>query len=387
MMQLSRRSFIKQTGITTGGIAIIPSLLSKHHVNKKYLGKKLNVALVGLGRYAAILADGLQESQYCKLNGVVTGHAEKAQVWKSKYNLADKNIYNYDSFDSIANNPDIDVVYVVLPNSMHKEYTIRAAKAGKHVICEKPMAITSQECLEMINACKQAGVQLAIGYRLHYEPYNLEMKRLGQQQVFGPVRYVEAGLGYRTFEFEGANADKDFDINSPNEWRLNKKWSGGGALMNLGVYCVQASRYILGEDPISVTAQYGIVHDAKRFAQVEETVLWQTQFSGGAVANFNTSYGYSIDGLYASADNGFFELSPAISYGPFKGRSSNGEMHFPDINQQAAQLDGIGKLLLENKPLPEHISGKEGLTDMCVIEAIYKAANSGSKVKVVYPQV
>src|ERR1700759_5657548 len=112
MMQLSRRSFIKQIGITTTGIAIVPSLLSKHRVNKKYAGKKLNVALVGLGRYAAILADGLQESEYCKLNGVVTGHAEKAKAWKSKYNLADKNIYNYENFDSIANNADIDIVYV-----------------------------------------------------------------------------------------------------------------------------------------------------------------------------------------------------------------------------------------------------------------------------------
>ena len=384
MKQTSRRSFIKQTGITAAGITIVPSLLS--HLNI-YTGKKLNVALVGLGRYAAILADGLQVSQYCQLSGIVTGHPEKAQAWKSKYNIPDKNIYNYENFDSIANNKDIDIVYVVLPNSMHKEYTIRAAKAGKHVICEKPMAITSQECEEMISACKQAGVQLAIGYRLHYEPYNLEMKRLGQEKIFGTVRYLEAGLGYQTINFEGANADKDFDINSPNEWRLNKKWSGGGALMNLGVYCVQASRYILGENPVSVTAQYGTVHDAKRFAQVEETILWQAQFPGGAVANCNTSYGYSIDGLYASAENGFFELSPAISYGPFKGRSSNGEMHFDDINQQAAQLDGIGKLLLENKPLPDHISGKEGLTDLRVIEAIYKAANTNSKVEIAYPEV
>jgi len=222
---------------------------------------------------------------------------------------------------------------------------------------------------------------------LHYEPYNLEMKRLGHQKVYGPVRYVEAGLGYKTINFEGNNTGKDFDINDPNEWRLNKRWSGGGALMNLGVYCVQASRYILGENPISVTAQYGKIHDAKRFAQVEETILWQAQFPGGAIASCNTSYGYSIDGLYATADDGFFELSPAISYGPFKGRTSKGEMNFPDINQQAAQLDGVGKLILENKPLPDNIAGKEGLTDMYVIEAIYKAANSGGKVDVVYETI
>jgi len=385
MKKTSRRSFLAQTGVTAAGIAIAPTFLSNKAIPKtKYTGKKLNVTLVGLGRYAAILADGLQESQYCKLAGVVTGHPEKGEAWKKQYNIPDKNIYNYENFDSIVNNKDIDVIYIVLPNAMHKEYTIRAAKAGKHVICEKPMAISSQECNEMIEACKQAGVQLAIGYRLHYEPYNLEMKRLGQDKVFGEVRYVEAGLGYQTINFEGTNAGKDFNINDPLEWRLNKRWSGGGALMNLGVYCVQASRYILGENPTSVSAQYGTVHDAKRFAQVEETILWQANFPGGAVANCNTSYGYNIDRLYASAANGFFELAPAISYGPFKGASSNGDMHFPDINQQAAQLDGIGKLILENKALPDHISGKEGLIDLCVIEAIYKAANTGSKVDVVY---
>jgi predicted dehydrogenase len=365
------------------GIALVPNFLTKHW-GKIYEGKKLNVALIGLGNYAAILADGLQQSQYCRLAGVVTGHPAKAEAWKKKYNIPDKNIYNYDNFDSVAGNPDIDLVYVVLPNSMHKEYTIRAAKAGKHVICEKPMAISSAQCMDMIDACKNAGVQLAIGYRLHYEPYNLEMKRLGQDKVFGTVRYVEAGLGYKTINFESGNAGKEFDINDPSEWRLNKRWSGGGALMNLGVYCVQASRYMLGENPSSVTAQYGAVHDPKRFAQVEETIVWQSIFPGGAMASCNSSYGYSIDGVRAIADNGFFELAPAISYGPFKGRTSNGELHFPDINQQAAQLDGIGKLILDKKPLPDHISGKEGLIDLCVMEAIYKAANTGGRVDVVY---
>ena len=383
MRKTSRRTFLSSSGTAAAGIALLPNLLSARS-GKRHDGKQLNVALVGLGNYAAILADGLQQSQYCRLAGVVTGHEAKAAAWKKKYNLADKNIYHYDNFDSIANNPDIDLVYVVLPNSMHKEYTIRAAKAGKHVICEKPMAISSAECREMIAACKHAGVQLAIGYRLHYEPYNLEMKRLGQEKVLGTVRYVEAGLGYKTINFESSNAGKAFDIDDPSEWRLNKRWSGGGALMNLGVYCLQASRYVLGENPSSVTAQYGTIHDPKRFAQVEETIVWQSLFPGGAMANCNSSYGYSIDGIRAIADDGFFELTPAISYGPFKGRTSKGDLHFPDINQQAAQLDGIGKLILENKPLPDHISGKEGLIDLCVMEAIYHAANTGSRVDVVY---
>jgi predicted dehydrogenase len=384
MQKTSRRAFIAAAATAGAGIAMLPSFVATTHSEKRYAGKKLNIALVGLGSYAGLLAEGLQHTEYCRLAGIVTGHPAKAEAWKSKYNIPDKNIYHYENFDSIATNADIDLVYVVLPNSMHREYTVRAAKAGKHVICEKPMAVSSQECREMIEACSKAGVQLAVGYRLHYEPYNLEMKRLGQEKVFGPVRYVEAGLGYKTINFEPANAGNDFDINDPSVWRLNRRWSGGGALMNLGVYCLQASRYILGENPLSVTAQFGTVHDRKRFAQVEETIVWQAEFPSGAMANCNTSYGYSVDGLRAIADDGFFELSPAISYGPFKGRTSKGDMHFPEINQQAAQMDGISRVILENKALPDHISGKEGLIDLSVIEAIYKAANDGGKVDVVY---
>src|SRR6478609_8267643 len=254
MNKTSRRAFITQTGITAAGISIMPALLPADRTGKtNYTGKKLNIALVGLGRYAAILADGLQASAYCKLAGVVTGHPEKGEAWKKQYNLADKNIYNYSNFDSIDHNPDIDVVYIVLPNSMHKEYTIRAAKAGKHVICEKPMAISVKECEEMIAACKSAGVQLAIGYRLHYEPYNLEIKRLGQKKVFGQVRLIESSLGYKTGD--------------PAEWRLHKALSGGGPLMNVGIYCLQCSRYVSGEEPVSVTAQFGPVTDQKLFAE------------------------------------------------------------------------------------------------------------------------
>jgi predicted dehydrogenase len=365
MKNLSRRSFLQNLAIAAGTATVAATLPSFICNAKMYDGKKLNIALCGLGRYAGYLAEGLQEAQYCKLAGIVTGTPSKAAEWKKKYNIPDKNIYNYKNFDEIINNKDIDLVYVVLPNAMHKEFTIRAAKAAKHVIVEKPMAITESDCKEMIAACKNARVQLAVGYRLHYEPYNMEIKRLGQEKVFGQVRLIEASLGYKSSD--------------PSEWRLNKALAGGGPLMNLGVYCVQSNRYVLGEEPISVTAQFGPVTNKKLFTEVEESITWQLVFPGGAIGTSTSTYNCSIDRFFASAENGFFELSPAISYGPFKGRTSNGELHFADINQQATQCDEIAKVILANKQLPDHISGEEGRKDMKVLEGIYEAARTGRK--------
>jgi predicted dehydrogenase len=373
MKKVSRRSFLLNAGIGVGATAAaiaLPSFMAQaENKTKLYDGKKLNVALVGLGNYAGLLATGLEASEYCRLAGIVTGHPAKATTWKQQYNIPDKNIYNYENFDTIAKNDDIDVVYVVLPNAMHKEYTVRAAKAGKHVICEKPMATSVKDCEEMIKACKDAGVQLAIGYRLHYEPYNLEIKRLGQEKVFGQVRLIESSLGYRT--------------DDPAEWRLHKALSGGGPLMNVGIYCIQSSRYVLGEEPVSVTAQFGPNTNPQLFKEVEASVMWQLEFPSGAVSNSSSTYNCIVDRFFASAENGQFELSPGISYGPFQGKTSNGELKFPDINQQAAQLDGMGKLLLENKPLPSHITGEEGIKDLRIMEAIYKAAGTGNKISLV----
>lgn len=373
MKKVSRRSFVKNIGLGLGTVALSPTLVSfdSHSKNSRqiYSGKKLNVALCGLGRYANILANGLAQSEFCQLSGIITGTPEKAESWKRKYNIPDKNIYNYENFDTIKQNKEIDLIYVVLPNGMHKEYTIRAANAGKHVIVEKPMAFTVQDCQEMIDACKNAGVQLAVGYRLHYEPHHIEIKRLGQEKVFGEVRLIEASLGY---DLTGTPLD---------DWHLNKSLSGGGALMNLGVYCIQSNRYVLGEEPISVTAQYAPKTMPQLFTEVEENITWQLNFPNGAICTSTVTSNCYIDRFYASAENGFFELSPAISYGPFKGRSSEKQFNFPIINQQAAQLDGIGKVILNGQTLPDHISGEEGLKDMRVIEGIYKAADTGQKIQ------
>jgi predicted dehydrogenase len=370
MRDITRRSFIQKAGIRAGAAAMaitLPSFAKKAAIdNSLFEGKKLNIALCGLGRYAGYLAEGIQTTQYCRVAGIVTGTPAKAEDWKKRYNILPSNIYNYENFDQIASNKDIDLVYVVLPNSMHKEFTIRAARAGKHVIVEKPMAITEKDCEEMIDACNKARVQLALGYRLHYEPFNMEIKRLGQEKVFGQVRLIEASLGYKSGD--------------PTEWRLKKAMAGGGPLMNLGVYCVQCCRYVSGEEPISVTAQFGPVTNETLFSEVEESITWQLNFPSGLLSTSTSSYNCGVDRFYASADDGFFELSPAISYGPFVGRTSKGEMHFPEINQQGTQCDAIAKVLLANQKLPSHISGEEGKKDVRILQAVYEAAGTGKKI-------
>jgi predicted dehydrogenase len=177
---------------------------------------------------------------------------------------------------------------------------------------------------------------------------------------------IEASLGYK--------------VSDASEWRLKKAMAGGGPLMNIGIYCVQCNRYVLGEEPVSVTAQFGPVTNKEIFKEVEESITWQLEFPSGALCNDTTTYSCGIDRFYAAADEGFFELSPAISYGPFKGRSTKGEMNFPVINQQTTQCDEISKVLLANKTLPDHITGAEGLKDIRILQAIYQAASTGRKI-------
>lgn len=179
---------------------------------------------------------------------------------------------------------------------------------------------------------------------------------------------MEASLGYNLTGI------------SPEDWHLKKAIAGGGALMNLGIYCIQSNRYVLGEEPVSVTAQFAPITIPELFTEVVESITWQLNFPSGAFSTSTTTSNCNVDRFFAAADNGSFELSPALSYGPFKGRTNEKEFNFPIINQQAAQLDGIGKLILENRKLPDHISGEEGLKDIRVIEGIYKAAQTGSKI-------
>lgn len=360
---VSRRSFLKQAtlGASATALALQAPYVLAHRTPPPR--QQLGIALVGLGYYSTdLLAPALQETKNCYLAGIVTGTPEKATRWKAQYNIPDANIYNYETFDHIADNPAIDIVYVVLPNSMHAEYTIRAAQAGKHVICEKPMAMNAEECEAMIAACNEAGVQLSIGYRMHFEPTTQEIIRLGQNQVYGETQVIMAGAGYR----EG----------NPNTWKI-KKAMGGGAMMDMGVYSLQAARYVTGEEPTSVTAQ-AFIHRPELISEVEETMMFQLEFPSGAVANLHTSFSVNINYLHVSAAQGWFKLDPFSAYRGIQGATKDGSLNYPVINQQAAQMDGVADSILNNKPML--VPGEEGLLDMRVVDAIYQAAETGRKI-------
>jgi predicted dehydrogenase len=358
-MEMQRRPFIR----TTLGASLVP--LAARAAETTTPGK-LGWALVGLGSLSTNqIAPALQMTTRSKLAAVVTGTPGKGVKWREKYGLPAEKIYNYENFDTIANDPDVDVVYIVLPNSMHREFVIRAAKAGKHVFCEKPMANTPDECREMIAACAAAKRRLGIGYRCQFEAHHLEAVRFAREKVFGDLQHIDAGFG--------------FAIGDPTQWRLRKKLAGGGALMDVGVYALQACRYLSGEEPVEVSA-IETKTDPVKFAEVDETINWLMRFPSGLTAKCLTTYRFSgCEGFTAYGSKGRFGMQPAFGYGNFKGWTSNPEipLAFPHVDHFLAEMDEFSRAIIEDKPFVA--DGTEGLRDMLVLDAVYRSVASGKK--------
>ncbi|HLX96094.1 MAG TPA: Gfo/Idh/MocA family oxidoreductase [Verrucomicrobiae bacterium] len=360
----TRREFLKTTALAAASVSLAGSFASR--ARAAGTDRKIGFALAGLGNLSTRqLAPALQKTKYCRLTGIVTGHPAKAEQWKAQYQIPDRNIYNYDNMEQMADNPDIDVVYVVTPNALHAEHSIKAAKAGKHVLCEKPMEVSAEKCRQIIDACQQAGRQLAIGYRLHFEPNNLECIRLAREKVFGDVKIIEAGFG--------------FPIGDPTQWRLKRDLAGGGPLMDVGIYALQATRYLTGEEPVQVSA-LTTVTDPVKFREVEESIVWQAKFPGGAIAFCSATYGaQGLAQFTAHAQKGWFKLDPAFNYGGIRGlRSDKQEIHLPAIDQFAAEMDDFAQCILNHEPT--RVPGEEGLRDVKIMMAIYEAARTGKTV-------
>jgi predicted dehydrogenase len=336
--------------------------------------KPVGYCIVGLGRISMDeFMPGVRLSKQSKIVALVSGHRPKAERVADQYGVSRQAIYNYENYDTIRNNPDIDAVYIALPNGMHAEYTIRAAQAGKHVLCEKPMANSVHECEQMIAACKQANRKLMIAYRCRYEPTNLKAIELLRQGYVGDILAINSSFG--------------FDI-KPGEWRLNKKMAGGGPLVDVGVYCIQAARYLTGEEPAEVQGFSSVVSHDGRFNEVEENLVWNFRFPSGALASCATSYGSNFIGNYARAlgPKGMLELNPAFSYQGLRlsGKSQgqpplDAQFQDPSPRQFTREGDYFAQCIRENKE--PRTSGEEGLRDERIITAIYKSCADGRAVR------
>lgn len=360
----SRRSFIKNTLGSMAALAAGSNAFACGWVSKQ----KLGVALVGLGYYSTdLLAPALQLTKHCELRGIVTGTPAKAEKWQAQYRIAGKNIYNYASFDKVANNPDIDVIYIVLPPSMHAEYVIRAANAGKHVWCEKPMAMTVAECQAMIDACAKNKVQLSIGYRLHHEPVTQKIIQIGRNKPYGNILNVEAYAGYVD--------------NRTTHWKQTKSL-GGGCMYDMGVYPLNAARYITGEEPVAVTAQQSTTRP-EIYKEVDETMHFILEFPGGAKAECEASFGKNMNHMKTTCAKGWYTLEPFSAYSQVQGKASDGTIFAPAISEvpyeQVKQMDDDALAILNNKPVL--VPGEDGLKDIRVVEAIYRSVKEQRRIE------
>lgn len=328
--------------------------------------EKLGIALVGLGSYAGgQLAPALMNTKLCRLSGIVTGTPAKEGQWAEQYGIPESNIYNYETYDRIADNPDIDIIYVVLPNNMHAEYTIRGFEAGKHVISEKPLATSVADAEAMVAAARSAGKSLSVGYRLHFEPFNEEIMHLGQEQVHGPIESIDGRFAFN-------------NTRNPDAWRLDKEMAGGGPLMDLGTYVIQAAIYAHGALPVAVTAR-SEVNNTEVFDEVEESIFWDLEFPDGVIAHGECSYSSGGNYINVTTADGEFGLQPAYSYNRLAGTVNDSQMDHPDINQQTLQMDAFSDHILNGAE--NRVPGEMGLRDVKLLYAIYEAAETGQRVE------
>lgn len=336
--------------------------------------RRVGYCVIGLGRIADHFMRGVTQSSASKITGVVSGHRDKAERIAAQYGVPATSIYSYEDMDRMRDNKAIDAVYVALPNSMHAEYTIRSAKAGKHVLCEKPMCVTISEAKQMIDACNAANVKLMIAYRLHYEPLNLKAVKLIRDGALGQVHTINGAFGFNS---------------APGEWRLTKKLGGAGSLYDVGIYVLNASRYLTGEEPVDFAGYTSTMSHDGRFNEVDENVSWTLRFPSGVLATGSSSYGTVMPGYYkVFGTRGWLQMDPGFNYDGLKLRAIywTGEQDAPpvvideanpekDPKQFEREADYFSQCILENKPVRS--SGEEGLRDMQYMKAIYKAAGVG----------
>lgn len=340
------------------------------------VARKLGYAIVGLGQLSIeeiLPAFGLAKT--ARLAAFVSGHPDKARHLAEIYNVPQSSIYDYDTFDRIKDDPSVDVVYIVLPNSMHALYTVRAFRAGKHVLCEKPMATRAADCEAMIAAGRAAKRTLGIAYRLHYEPLNIKAVELCRSGRIGKIKTISASNCQNT--------------KAPNI-RLSAAL-GGGPVGDVGIYCINGACWALGEQPTHVTARAHFPSDDPRFTEVPESVSFLLEFPSGVTAACECSFGTSVGRRFRiSGEKGFVDMDPAYAYSELSLRFKSGDdeagsaqtaaLAIRQKSQFAEEMDGFADAILAG--LEPRTPGSMGLADVKTVHAIMEAARSGARVAI-----
>ena len=365
----SRRQFIRTSALAAASFPFVSSLTRSALAAEE--PRKLGFCVVGLGGLSnGQIGPALLKTKFGKITAVVTGHPEKADRWKTSSGNPNLAVYSYDTMNKMADNPAIDVVYVVTPNALHAEHTIKSLQAGKHVYCEKPMETSVEKCQQMIDAAKKANRMLGVAYRCQFDPNHLYCKQLVDQKTYGAIKTLDAGFG------RGAPR--------PGEWRLDKALAGGGPLMDVGIYALQTSRFIGGAEPIEVTGKEPPKTMPDRFTQIEESMEWQAKFPNNYTANCTCSYAGGAGRFKFTAEKGTFGLDPAYGYTGCRGTESDGTNTKPiaavqGFDEFAAEMDDFAQCILNKKA--SKVSGEEGLRDVKIMLAIYESARTGKAVK------
>ena len=334
--------------------------------NAQASDRPVGFAVVGLGKLSlGQIIPGFRNCKSARLEALVSGHPDKANRIAAEQKLRPAAVYSYQNFDRIAADPRIEVVYIVLPNFMHREYTERALKAGKHVLCEKPMATTVADAEAMVAAAKAANRKLMIAYRCHYEPLNLYGMRLMRKGALGKPRLVVTNMG------------RPSDLSDPSDaWRLDMRESGGGALSDMGVYGINGARYLLNEEPLEVRARAQTDRNDPRFRTVEDLITWEFRFPSGAVSTNCTSFNQAATMSWeVYGERGKMIAEPGCFYGgnrlTVNGVPGEGEPKIKEIDQFAREMDWMADVVRGRAPLVS--PGEEGLQDMRLINAILES--------------
>ncbi len=333
--------------------------------------KKVGYAVVALGYIAqvAVLPSFANAKRNSRLVAFVSGDPRKKQTLPPRYGVPDEHVYGYEEYAECLENPEVDAVYIALPNHMHRDYAVAAARAGKHILCEKPLAVTPGDCEEMIEAAAEAGVRLMTAYRLHFERANLKAVEIVRSGKLGEPRIFQSLFAMQV---------EDGNI------RLNPPEQGGGPLYDIGIYCINAARYLFRAEPSEVLAMSASI-GGKRFAQTPEMLSCTLRFPVERLATFTCSFGAADTGWYqVVGTRGDLRMDPAFEYAePLVQRvtidGKTRETRFAKRDQFAPELLHFSDSVLgRREPVP---SGREGLADIRIIRALLESASTGRVVK------